>query len=131
MESYHNQVGYWLWEPATGTVIQTLAIPRAQVVMAGGQASADAKEFELVARRGSETFGICSGPFLEEAFKTLEFRIKVKIGDDGTSSCEEDTVLMVRGQPEPFHHTDRNILTRIGEPTPNPLAHERSAPVKA
>ena len=55
----------------------------------------------------------------------------MKIGTDGTWSYEEDTVMMVRGRPEPFHHTDRNILTRIGEPTPNPLARERSAPVKA
>jgi hypothetical protein len=131
VETYHDQVGYWLWEPATSTVIQTLTIPRAQAAMAGGHASADAKEFELVAKRGSETFGICSGPFLEEAFKTVEFRIKVMIGDDGTWSYEEDTVMMVRGRPEPFHHTDKNILTRIGDPTPNPLARERSAPVKA
>jgi hypothetical protein len=28
----------------------------------------------------------------------------------------------VLGQPEPFHHTDRNRLVKIGEPVPNPLA---------
>ena len=122
VETYHDQVGYWLWEPATGTVIHTLAIPRAQVAMASGKASADAKEFEVVATRGSETFGICSAPFLEHAFKTLEFRIKVRVNPDGTWSYEEDTVMMVRGKPEPFHHTDRNTLSRIAQPTPNPLA---------
>ena len=122
VETYHDQVGYWLWEPATGALIHTLSIPRAQVVMAGGNASADAKEFEVVAARGSETFGICSAPFLEYAFKTLEFRIKVRINPDGTWSYEEDTVMMVRGKPEPFHHTDRNTLSKIAEPTPNPLA---------
>src|SRR5437868_13985906 len=31
VETFHDQVGYWLWEPATRTVIQMLAIPRAQV----------------------------------------------------------------------------------------------------
>ena len=122
VETYHDQVGYWLWEPATGTVIHTLSIPRAQVAMASGKASADAKEFEVVATRGSETFGICSAPFLEHAFKTLEFRIKVRINPDGTWSYDEDTVMMVRGKPEPFHHTDRNTLSKIAEPTPNPLA---------
>lgn len=45
VKTYHDQIGYWLWEPATGTVIQTLAIPRAQIAMAVGKASADAKEF--------------------------------------------------------------------------------------
>ena len=122
VETYHDQVGYWLWEPATNTVILTLAIPRAQIAMAVGKASADARQFELVATRGSETFGICSAPFLEHAFRTLVFRIKVSVNPDGTWSYDEDTVMMVRGKPEPFHHTDRNTLTRIGEPTPNPLA---------
>jgi len=120
--AYHDQVGFWLWEPATGTVIQTLAIPRAQIAMAVGTASADAKSFELVATRGSVTYGICSNPFLEYAFKTVEFRVKVSINPDGTWSYDEDTVLMIKGQSEPFHHTDRNILTKIGDPTPNPLA---------
>ena len=122
VKTYHDQVGYWLWEPATNTVIHTLTIPRAQVVMAGGKADADAKQFELVASRDAESFGIRSAPFLEYAFRTVEFRIKVSINPDGTWSYDEDTVLMIRGRPEPFHHTDRNTLTRIGEPTPNPLA---------
>ena len=123
-KTYHDQIGYWLWEPATGTVIQTLTIPRAQVAMAVGRASADAKEFELVATKGSESYGICSTPFLDYAFKTVEYRIKVSIHADGTWSYDEDTVMLIRGQAEPFHHTDRNTLTRIGAPTPNPLARK-------
>ena len=61
-KTYHDQIGYWLWEPATGTVIHALTIPRAQVVMAAGRAAADAKEFELVARHGASDYGICSTP---------------------------------------------------------------------
>ena len=87
-----------------------------------GQASADATEFELVATKGAECYGICSTPFLEYAFKTVEFRIKVSINPDGTWSYDEDTVLMIRGKAEPFHHRDRNLLTKIADPTPNPLA---------
>lgn len=122
VKTYHDQVGYWLWEPGTGAIIHTLTIPRGQAAMAYGQASADATAFELKATRGAETFGICSVPFLEHAFKTIEFRIKVTINADGTWSYDEDTVLMIRGQSEPFHHTDRNTLSKIGEPIPNPLA---------
>jgi hypothetical protein len=121
VETFHDQVGYWLWEPATSTVVQMLAIPRAQVVMAGGRAAPDAREFELSARLGSPTFGICSGPFLDHAFRTVEFTIRVTIGSDGTWSYEEDTVLQVRGRDEPFHHRDRNTLKKMAEPTPNPL----------
>jgi len=120
--TYHDQIGYWLWEPATGTVIQTLAIPRAQIAMAVGRATPDATSFELAATRGPHTYGICSTPFLEYAFKTVEYRIKVSINRDGSWSYDEDTVLMIRGRSEPFHHTDRGMLTKIGEPTPNPLA---------
>lgn len=122
VKTYHDQVGYWLWEPATNSVIHTLTIPRAQIVMAVGKASADAKEFELIATHDSENFGIRSAPFLDYAFKTIEFRIKVTLNPDDTWSYDEDTVLMIKGKTEPFHHTDRNTLTRIAEPTPNPLA---------
>lgn len=122
VKTYHDQVGYWLWEPATGVIIQTLTIPRGLIGMAVGAASADAKSFELIAKRESDTYGICSTPFLEYAFNTIEYRIKVTINDDGTWAYDEDTVMMIRGRDEPFHHTDRNILTKIAEPTPNPLA---------
>ena len=121
VETYHDQIGYWLWEPATGNLIQTLAIPRGQIAMAFGRAAKDARSFELIATRGAQTNGICSNPFLEHAFKTVEYRIKVTIGES-TWSYDEDTILMIRGKSEPFHHTDRNTLTKIAEPTPNPLA---------
>jgi len=122
VKTYHDQVGYWLWEPATGCIIHTLTIPRGQTAMAAGVAAADAKTFELVATQGLSTWGICSAPFLDYAFKTTEFRIQVKINDDGSWGYEEDTVLQIRGRDELFHHTDRNLLRKIGEATPNPLA---------
>ncbi len=40
--TFHHQVGHWLWEPATGLVIQTLSIPRGQSAIASGQAAPDA-----------------------------------------------------------------------------------------
>jgi hypothetical protein len=121
VETYHDQVGYWLWEPATQTIMQTLATPRGQVAMAVGKASTDAREFELVAERGSTTYGICSNPFLEEAFRTERWRIRVSISTDGTWSYEQETRLILRGASEPFLHTDKSTLTKIGEPSPNPL----------
>lgn len=124
IKTYHEQVGYWLWEPATGMVIHTLTIPRGQVVMSSGQARSDATEFELKADHEDPHFGIRSSPFLDYAFKTVEFRIKVTINQDGTWGYEEDTVLMIQGQTEPFHHTDRNLLRKVAEPTPNPLARK-------
>ena len=126
VKTYHDQVGYWLWEPATQTVIHTLTIPRGQVVMAVGKAAPDATSFELVATEGDPNFGIRSTPFLDYAFKTVEFRIKVTLHDDGSWGYEEDTVLMIKGQTEPFHHTDKNHLLRVAPATPNPLALDRT-----
>jgi len=122
IETYHDQVGYWLWEPATGALIHTLTIPRGQTVLALGLATREATSFELSATRGETTNGICSIPFLEDAFRTIAFRIKVNILAHDSWAYDEDTTLIVRGQPEPFHHTDKSVLTRVAEPTPNPLA---------
>lgn len=122
VETFHDQVGYWLWEPARGKVILTLSIPRGQTAMAVGQAAADATTFRLEAVRGSETNGILSNPFLEYAFKTMSYSITVSIHADGTWSYEQDTVLIIPGQTEPFHHTDHNRLRKIAEPTLNPTA---------
>ncbi len=119
---FHEQVGFWLWEPATGTVLLTIAIPRGQVAMASGQASADSRRFTLKAERGSETIGILSNPFLEYGFKTTHFEITVTINEDGTWSYDQTTTLIVHGRTEPFLHTDRNTLVKIGNAKPNPLA---------
>lgn len=122
VETFHDQVGYWLWEPADGTLVLMLSIPRAQCAMAFGKADANARTFKLSAVRGNVTNGIISGPFLEHAFRTVSYDITVTINDDGTWSYDQDTVLVIPGQAEPFHHTDRATLRKIGEPTPNPLA---------
>jgi len=121
VETFHDQVGYWLWEPATSTVTLTLGIPRGQVLLAGGSTEVDATEFELAAAVGSETYGILSNPFLDAAFRTLSYRIHVTVHDNGTWSYEEEGVLAIPGATEPFHHIDRNTLSRVKPPTPNPL----------
>jgi hypothetical protein len=122
VETFHDQVGYWLWEPAARTVTLTLGIPRGQVLLAGGPAEADATEFELTASVGSEVYGILSNPFLDGAFRTLSYRIQVTTHADGTWSYEEEGILAIPDRPEPFHHIDRNTLTRVAAPSPNPLA---------
>jgi len=119
--TFHDQVGYWLWEPATGLVLQTVAIPRGQVAVAAGHAAPDATRFELKAERGQTEYGICSTAFLEWAFRTDSYSIEVTINPDSSWSYLSDTMLQVRGRPEPFRHRDRNTLVKVAEPTPNPL----------
>jgi hypothetical protein len=118
--TFHDQVGYWLWEPATGLVMQTLAIPRGQIAMASGHAAPDADKLVLSARRGDTDYGICSTSFLEKAFRTDSYRIEITFNPDGSWSYIQDTMLVVHGQG-PFQHRDVNRLTKVAEPTPNPL----------
>jgi hypothetical protein len=122
VETFHDQVGYWLWEPAARTVLLSLAIPRGQVALAAGTADADATEFEVSSTLGSETFGILSNPFLDHAFRTVSFRMRVTVHDDGTWSYEQHTEMRVLDREGLVDHVDRNTLTRVREPAPNPLA---------
>jgi hypothetical protein len=124
--TFHDQVGYWHWEPKTGLIMQSLAIPRGQVALSVGYADADALEFAVAAKRGDPAYGICSTAFLEHAFRTDEFSLQVTCAEDGRSwRYVSDTMLMVRGRSEPFRHRDVNTLTKVAEPTPNPLARIR------
>ena len=120
--SFHDQVGYWLYEPATGLVVQTVAIPRAQTALAGGRASADGSRITVRAERGTPGYGIASTEFLEWAFRTDSYELEVSFEADGGWSYVSTTLLQVRGRTAPFRHVDRNTLAKVGEPTPNPLA---------
>jgi len=120
--TFHDQVGYWLYEPATGLIMQTLAIPRGQVALAKGQAAADGSSLTVRAERGGPGYGICSTDFLEWAFRTDSYQLDISFLGDAGWSYVSTTMLQVRGQAEPFRHVDQNTLTRVGGPRPNPLA---------
>lgn len=117
--TFHDQTGYWLWEPTTGLVMQTVAIPRGQVALARGQAEPGATQLVVKAERGGPGYGICSSDFLEWAFRTDSYELTVTFNADGSWSYVSDTMLQVRGQAL-FRHQDRNTLVKVGEPPPNP-----------
>ena len=119
--TFHDQVGYWLWEPATGLIMQSIAIPRGQVVLAGGTAKPGDKRISVEAKRGDTRFGICSTTFLEEAFRTDYYRIDINFNDDGSWTYVTRTDLAIRGKTPAFDHRDTNTLRRVAPPTPNPL----------
>ena len=119
--TFHDQVGYWLWEPATRLVMQTLAIPRGQTALACGHTDPNADRIRVRAERGDPGCGISSTAFLDWAFRTTSYTLDIIFNADGSWSYVSDTLLNVRGQAEPFHHIDRNTLTKIAEPRRNPL----------
>lgn len=120
--TFHDQVGYWLYEAATGLIIQTLAIPRGQIAIAAGHAKPGDKRLVVKAERGQTEYGICSTTFLDLAFRTDSYELAVDFHDDGSWSYVSDTMLMVKGRDELFRHRDHNRLTKIAEPDLNPWA---------
>lgn len=119
--TFHDQIGYWLWEPATGLVMQTVAIPRGQVALASGKAKTGDDLLTLTATRGGTEYGICSTAFLEYAFRTDSYTIELTFEGDDAWSYDIRTMLTMPGRAEPFEHRDRNRLVRIAAGKPNPL----------
>lgn len=120
--TFHDQVGYWLYEASTGLILQTLAIPRGQIAIAAGHAEPDARRLVVKAERGTSEYGICSTTFLDLAFRTDSYELTVDFHDDGSWSYVSDTTLVVKGRDAPFLHRDRNTLVKIAEPDLNPWA---------
>jgi hypothetical protein len=111
-DAFHQETGYWHWDPFARTVMRSFVVPRGYAVLAGGSAEPDAGEFALTAELGSRTFGICSNPFLDKEFQTVRFEMRVSILGPNVFSYDQDTVIRIRGREELFHHRDSNTLQR-------------------
>ena len=109
---FHDQIGHWIYEPATGMIVHSLSIPRAVCVLAGGelQQNGDETIFDVKATAGDDAFGIVQTPFMLEKAKTTAFKMTLKITGD-TLSYEETTSLDIYGRQ--FEHTDGSELIRV------------------
>jgi hypothetical protein len=120
--TFHDQVGYWLWEPATGTHHADDRDSSRPGRAGGRQAQPDddahrskpgaAIRASASARRRSST----------KRFRTDYYRIDITFNRDGSWTYVTRTDLAIRGQLPAFDHRDTNTLRRIAAPTPNPLA---------
>lgn len=110
---FHTEVGYWLWDAASGEVVRAFVVPRGITVLAGGTTTADATSFTLESRAGNPGYGICSNRYLADNAATLSYRVTITTHDDGTWSYDEQSLLQMREMSEPFGHTDHNRLHRV------------------
>lgn len=111
-DPFHEELGYWMWDPKSEVIIRSFMPPRGLTVLAGGTAKADARAFSLEAKAGSEVYGICSSPFLTAEFKTVRYTLDVKVIDDNTLYYDSHIWLQMKGRPDLFDHQDENTLTR-------------------
>ena len=113
-EVFHDQIGYWLWDPRDKVIMHTLSIPRGVCLIAGGSHNgkndADGNiVIELVAGIENKDWSIVQSPFMQQNAKTTDFQIKVIVGN-GKMTYAETTMLDIYGRV--FEHTDANELIR-------------------
>ena len=110
---FHHQVGYWLYDAADKTIIETLTIPRGVTLLAGGVAniSDNTTVFEVVAKVDDPDWKIIEAPFMQKNARTLAFTHKLQVNGNEMSYAQT-TLLDIYGKP--FEHTDDNTLTKIG-----------------
>ncbi|MEH6469294.1 MAG: heme-binding beta-barrel domain-containing protein [Porticoccus sp.] len=111
-EVFHDQVGYWIWDEDQQQVIQSLTIPRAVCVLAGGTASTTsdgAIHIDVAAKAGDSHWGIVQSPFMDSNAKTTAYHHQLTIKDD-VLTYSQSTFLDIYGKS--FDHTDGNTLLR-------------------
>ena len=112
---FHDQVGYWLWDPADDTIVETFTIPRGVAVVAGGKLGQpdDLQQelvFEVAADAASPEFGIVQAPFMFRQAKTTAFRHTLTVQGD-VMRYSESTILDIYDKTA-YDHKDVNTLRR-------------------
>ena len=109
---FHDQIGHWMYEPATGLVMHSLTIPRGVCVLAGGSVEVQDNKFSFAvnAKQGSDTFGILQSPFMLDNAKTTAFEMRLEV-EGNVLNYKEIISLMIYGKQ--FEHSDENILQRV------------------
>lgn len=111
-DPFHEEVGYWLWDPERKEVLRCFLIPRGISIIAGGAAGQNAKSYTLEANSGDCTHGICCNKFLDEEFKTVRYVCKIEC-DGETLKYEQISTLKLKGREALFDHTDTNTLKKV------------------
>jgi hypothetical protein len=112
-DPFHTEVGYWLWDGATGEILRAFVVPRGIAVLAGGTAAADDTSFSLKAAAKDPQYSIGENKYLAGNASTASYTVTVTINDDGSWSYDEVTMLHMIELPEPFAHSDRNTLRLV------------------
>jgi hypothetical protein len=113
---FHDQVGYWLWDPADDSIVETFTIPRGVAVVAGGKLAepADLAQelvFEVAADANSPEFGIVQAPFMFKQAKTTAFTHSLTVKGD-EMRYTESTILDIYDKTS-YDHKDANTLRRV------------------
>jgi hypothetical protein len=113
-EVFHDETGYWLWDPKEQVIMHSMVIPRAVCLIAGSDYKEVRDEngdlvIEVEASVDNKDWGIVQSPFMQKKARTTAYRQTIQVGN-GKMRYSETTMLDIYGRV--FEHTDQNELTR-------------------
>jgi len=111
-EVFHDETGYWMWDPREEIVMHSLVIPRAVCVLAGGKYTGEknaegSARIEVAASIDDKNWNIIQSPFMQKNACTTDFRQTITVGN-GKLSYSQRTTVEIYGKF--FEHTDQNEL---------------------
>ena len=113
-EQFHDQVGYWIWDKATNTIMNSYSIPRGVSIVAGGTIADDkftaTSALLRVEATDGEEWGIAQSPFMRDNAKTTAYKMAMKVDGD-KMSYSQTTFLDIYGRA--FDHTDKSGLIKV------------------
>ena len=113
---FHDQVGYWLWDPSDNTLVETFTIPRGVAVVAGGSLAAlasleDELVFQVSADAASPECGIVQAPFMFKQARTTGFSHAMTV--NGNEMRYSETTVLDIYDKKSHDHKDVNTLRRV------------------
>ena len=110
---FHTEVGYWLWDPATGEVMRgSWCLGASRSWPAASPRPTPPSSPWRPPRAGRSTRSARTR-YLAKNASTLSYKVTVTTGND-TWSYDEVTMLQMKEFEEPFAHTDHNTMRRVG-----------------
>lgn len=113
MDPFHDEVGYLLWEKATGQIMRAVVFGRGIAMLAGSKAKPRDTVLHFDATPGSPSFGLLQNEYLLERARLMGFKSTFTIVDADTISYASDLVLKLAATGGEMHHTDKNTLHRV------------------
>ena len=110
---FHDQVGYFTWDEATGVITHSFVIPRGVGVVAGGQVISEEGgtiTIKVDAADGDDDWGISQAPFMRDNARSVSFTQTIVLNGDEIS-YEQRTMLDIYGRE--FNHVDKSKLARV------------------
>jgi hypothetical protein len=112
---FHDQTGYWLWDPREKVVMHSLVIPRGLCLLAGSVYEDKLDEegntvIKVEAGMNNSDWGIAQSPYLQKNALTTGFEQTIKVKENKLWYFQ-NTMLEIYGRV--IDHTDESSLVRI------------------